>query len=61
MEPDYTRLLNASSVSDDGDLFVGLYAELKMIAALLEVNEKTVHRHWALAKVWLYQQINDSF
>ena len=31
------------------------------IAALLEVNEKTVRRHWALAKVWLYQQINDSF
>jgi RNA polymerase sigma factor (TIGR02999 family) len=31
------------------------------IAALLEVNEKTVRRHWALAKVWLYQQMNDSF
>lgn len=25
------------------------------IAALLEVNEKTVRRHWALAKLWLYR------
>jgi DNA-directed RNA polymerase specialized sigma24 family protein len=25
------------------------------IAALLGVNEKTVRRHWALAKVWLYR------
>jgi RNA polymerase sigma factor (TIGR02999 family) len=31
------------------------------IAALLGLNEKTVRRHWALAKVWLYQQINHSF
>jgi RNA polymerase sigma factor (TIGR02999 family) len=31
------------------------------IAALMEINEKTVRRHWALAKVWLYQQIYDSF
>lgn len=27
------------------------------IAALLEVNEKTVRRHWELAKVWLYRAI----
>lgn len=27
------------------------------IAALLEVNEKTVRRHWALAKIWLYQHL----
>lgn len=33
MEPDYTRLLNASTVSDDRDHFAGLYAELKRIAA----------------------------
>lgn len=33
MEPDYTRLLNASSVSNDNELFAGLYAELKKIAA----------------------------
>lgn len=33
MEPEYTRLLNASTVSDDGELFSGLYAELKKIAA----------------------------
>jgi RNA polymerase sigma factor (TIGR02999 family) len=33
MEPDYTRLLNASTASSDNDLFAGLYAELKKIAA----------------------------
>ena len=27
------------------------------IAALLEVNEKTVRRHWALSKVWLYRAL----
>ena len=30
------------------------------IAALLELNEKTIRRHWALAKVWLYQAIKKS-
>ncbi|WP_035615697.1 ECF-type sigma factor [Haloferula sp. BvORR071] len=25
------------------------------IAALLRVNEKTIRRHWALAKLWLYR------
>jgi len=29
------------------------------IAALLEVNEKTVRRHWALAKVWLYRAMSE--
>ena len=57
MRPDYTRLLNASTVSNDGELFVGLYAEMKRIAALLEVNEKTARRHWTLAKLRLYQHI----
>ena len=33
MEPDYTRLLNASTASSDNDQFAGLYAELKKIAA----------------------------
>jgi RNA polymerase sigma factor (TIGR02999 family) len=27
------------------------------IAALLGVNEKTVRRHWSLAKLWLYQHL----
>ncbi len=27
------------------------------IAALLSVNEKTVRRHWTLAKVWLYREL----
>lgn len=27
------------------------------IAVLLGVNEKTIRRHWALAKVWLYEAI----
>lgn len=29
------------------------------IAALLEVSEKTVRRHWALAKVWLYRAMTE--
>lgn len=31
--------------------------ENEEIAAILGVNEKTVRRHWALAKVWLYRAI----
>lgn len=27
------------------------------IAALLEVNEKTIRRHWEIAKVWLYRSL----
>ncbi|MEK7953200.1 sigma-70 family RNA polymerase sigma factor [Luteolibacter soli] len=27
------------------------------IAALLDLNEKTIRRHWELAKVWLYRAI----
>lgn len=30
------------------------------IAALLEVNEKTVRRHWAVAKVWLYRSLQEN-
>ncbi|QJE98402.1 ECF-type sigma factor [Luteolibacter luteus] len=30
------------------------------IAALLAVNEKTVRRHWALAKLWLYRAMEKS-
>ena len=30
------------------------------IAALLELNEKTVRRHWSLAKLWLYQQVREN-
>ena len=29
------------------------------IAALLEVSEKTIRRHWAVAKVWLYEALNE--
>ena len=29
------------------------------IAALLEVNEKTVRRHWAIAKVWLFRAMEN--
>jgi len=28
-------------------------------AALLEINEKTVRRHWELARVWLFRTIRD--
>ena len=31
--------------------------ENEEIASILGVNEKTVRRHWALAKVWLYRAI----
>lgn len=30
------------------------------IAALLEVSEVTVRRHWALAKIWLYDSLHES-
>jgi RNA polymerase sigma factor (TIGR02999 family) len=38
--------------------FVGLGNE--EIAALLEVNEKTVRRHWEVAKVRLFQRIQEA-
>jgi len=38
--------------------FVGLKSE--EIASILEVNEKTVRRHWSFAKAWLYQSMSDS-
>jgi RNA polymerase sigma factor (TIGR02999 family) len=38
--------------------FVGLQND--EIASLLEVNEKTVRRHWELAKVWLYRALKAS-
>ena len=38
--------------------FVGLSHE--EIAALLGVNEKTVRRHWEVAKVWLFQRIKSA-
>ena len=34
--------------------------ENEEIAAILGVNEKTVRRHWALAKVWLYRAIRQN-
>ena len=30
-------------------------SDLDEIAALLEISEKTVRRHWSLAKIWLYR------
>lgn len=30
------------------------------IASLLDINEKTVRRHWALAKIWLFRVIGKS-
>lgn len=38
--------------------FSGLQNE--EIAALLEVNEKTVRRHWEVAKVWLYRTLKEA-
>ena len=31
--------------------------ENEEIAALLDMNEKTVRRHWAVAKVWLFRAL----
>lgn len=31
------------------------------IATLLDMNEKTVRRHWAAAKVWLYRWLQKNF
>jgi RNA polymerase sigma factor (TIGR02999 family) len=30
------------------------------IATLLEVSERTVERHWKLAKLWLYRELSES-
>jgi RNA polymerase sigma factor (TIGR02999 family) len=38
--------------------FSGL--ENEAIATLLEVSERTVERHWKLAKLWLYRELKDS-
>jgi DNA-directed RNA polymerase specialized sigma24 family protein len=29
------------------------------IATLLEVSERTVERHWKLAKLWLYRELKE--
>lgn len=31
------------------------------IAALLEANEKTIRRHWTVAKVWLFHALGEDF
>ena len=59
MEPDYTRLLNSSTVSDDGDLFAGLYAELKKIAAgrmAVEHRHQTLNATALVHEAWLRLQ-----
>jgi RNA polymerase sigma factor (TIGR02999 family) len=38
--------------------FTGLGNE--EIATLLEVSERTVERHWKLAKLWLYRELKES-
>jgi RNA polymerase sigma factor (TIGR02999 family) len=37
--------------------FVGL--EVSEVAALLEVDERTVYRDWAMARAWLRQRLDD--
>jgi len=37
--------------------FVGLTSE--EIATILDLNEKTVRRHWSFAKAWLFQKFSD--
>ncbi|MEO0017122.1 MAG: hypothetical protein RLZZ522_405 [Verrucomicrobiota bacterium] len=68
--PDDRRLMEVNEVLDELEaedpikaaivkmrFFCGL--ENEEIAAVLEVNEKTVRRHWELAKVWLYRAIRE--
>ncbi len=68
--PDDRRLMEVNEVLDELEavdpikaaivkmrVFCGL--ENGEIAAVLEVNEKTVRRHWELAKVWLYRAIRE--
>jgi RNA polymerase sigma factor (TIGR02999 family) len=38
--------------------FAGL--EHAEIAAVLKVSERTVHRHWSFAKVWLYDRLSQN-
>ena len=38
--------------------FVGLTSH--EIASILDINEKTVRRHWSFAKAWLYQSMTSS-
>ncbi len=59
MEPDYTRLLNASTVSNNGDLFAGLYAELKKIAAgrmAVERKDQSLNATALVHEAWLRLQ-----
>jgi len=57
--PDYTRLLNASTASHDGELFSGLYAELKKIAAgrmAMEREHQTLDATALVHEAWLRLQ-----
>lgn len=59
MEPDYTRMLNASVVSSDGEVFSCLYAELKKIAAgrmALERKNHTLNATALVHEAWLRLQ-----
>ena len=38
--------------------FAGL--EHAEIAAVLKISERTAHRYWAFAKVWLYERLNSA-
>jgi len=56
---DYTRLLNASDFSGDDDLFAGLYAELKKIAAgrvAIERQGQTLNATALVHEAWLRLQ-----
>lgn len=59
MEPDYTRMLNGSGASEDGDVFSGLYAELKKIAAgrmAMERSDHTLNATALVHEAWLRLQ-----
>ncbi|MEM7390724.1 MAG: ECF-type sigma factor [Verrucomicrobiota bacterium] len=65
------RLLGVHEVLDDLEREDDVKAQIvklrffsgmthREIAALLEVSEPTVRRHWALAKVWLYEALHEA-
>ncbi|MCB1134104.1 MAG: sigma-70 family RNA polymerase sigma factor [Verrucomicrobiae bacterium] len=67
---DSTRLMEVHEVLDELEAADAMKAQIVKlrffcglengeIAALMGVNEKTVRRHWELAKLWLFRAIRD--
>ena len=66
------RLLQIHEVLDELDGENAMHAQIvklrffsgmthEEIAALMDANEKTIRRHWNVAKLWLYRRLKDDF